>query len=154
MSNGKNKILELKNEFCRFKEEFDETINSHTTVLRNLEASMEEEIRGNQIKLNFNNTLAAKKRCKPSLPGEKKNIQSTVEMAEATVHELLQPLAVLIRCCELLGMLADQSPEIKTHIDSILSNANKINGIIEKIQSINKQMTEQCDELYMIKETK
>ncbi len=70
-------------------------------------------------------------------------IKASLEMARAAMHELAQPLTVLIGRCELIDMLDEKNPKIKKHIDSILSNAKKVGDIVCKIQEINKQMTKQ-----------
>jgi len=130
-------ICELQAEIGRLKSELNSTNNYITEIVSKLKDKFEVLMHSNQSEL-------IKKQLSQSTI--KVPLQATLEMARKASHELAQPLTVLIGRCELLYILADKNPEIKRHINSILSSAEKIDGIVRKIQSINKQMAEQYAE--------
>lgn len=140
MQNTDNRMFEIQNEIQKLKLELHETFGNYSNLVTNLELKVDNVMKENQITLKFNNEVNDK---------IKNDIKSTLKIARAMVHDLSQPLTVLIGRCELLGMLAKQNPEIKNHIDSMLSSAAKINTIIRKIQTLNHQMSKQYDELYI-----
>lgn len=137
MTVEEKQICELQAEIGRLKSELNNTNNYIIEIVSKLEDKFEELMHGNQPKLI---------RKQLSQSARKAHLQATLEIVRAASHELAQPLTVLIGRCELLYILADKNPEIKRHINSILSSAEKIDKIVRKIQSINKQMAEQYAE--------
>lgn len=132
----RNRICVLLHEIERLKSELNETYGYIIGLISELEDKLRQVIPDNKQLLLINEQDA-------KLPGEER-LKNVIKMARAAVHELAQPLTVLIGRCELLNTLTNKHPEIARHVNSILSCAKKINEIICKIQEINKRMVEQC----------
>ena len=137
MSDNRKSISELHNDIRNLKLELDAVFNNFTNLVNTLELRVGEVINNNQIMLpDKDNNHATRE----------SNIKTTLKTARATMHDLAQPLTILIGRCELLEMLAHKDPVIKRHVESMLSNAKKVEKIVKKVQSLNSKIARQCDE--------
>ena len=132
----KNRICVLLDEIERLKSELNKTYGYVIELVSELEDKLKQIIQEDKQLLLINEKNA-------KIAGEER-LKNTLKMERAAVHELSQPLTVLIGRCELLDALVNKHPEIAKHVNSILSCAKRISEIVRKIQGINKQMMEQC----------
>lgn len=73
------------------------------------------------------------------------NLKTNLKLACSAIHDITQPLTVLIGRCELLGKVDNLQPEIIKQIKPILSSAEKIGEMINKIRFINGGLIEQLE---------
>lgn len=133
MNIKEKRISELRVEIDRIKTALDETNRSIIAMVCKLEAKVERIMDKNQI-IPINNNRSYSKR--------ESQLKDILETVSVQAHDLVQPLTVLIGRCELMDIFCKKHPEIKKNIDSMLLSAKKVEEIIHKIQSLNKQMLE------------
>jgi signal transduction histidine kinase len=121
-------------EIGTLKSRLNESHNGVLRMINELETKVENMVKENDV--------SPVKETKSERIEQFKDI---LEMARHTVHELAQPLTVLMGRCEFLEMLPEENPKVKKHIDSILVSAKRIESLINRIREINKTMAEYCD---------
>ncbi len=103
----------------------------------------------NELQKRIENLISVSRQIKElhsNSKNKKERFEHTIDEYKKMIHELAQPLAVIIGRCELLSMSGNIKPEIKNNLNQIMSSANKLSVIVRKIQSLNKSVIQQFDE--------
>ena len=127
MNDQKKQIYELKTENNRLKSEINEANLNNVELTNKLKEKSEKLIQANQLI----------KKQQAQLIGEER-LKATSELVREAIHELTQPLTVIVGCCELLSMFDGLDPKMAKYINSIFSSSKKLSEVVHKIQAIIK----------------
>ena len=130
MNKYEKRIVQLENEL--------EDAYRRVTILTNKVEALNEKLQTNNQQLEEANRTIKEQQDK-TLDNEK--LKTLLDMAGAAVHEMSQPLTVIMGYIELLGLRDNYPPNLRDPLEKIYQSAKKMRYIVLNIQKIYRYKT-------------